>query len=131
LNNVVTSTLVFEGDGRIEEYVGGYEDRQRDFAQAALAAAPSPTPTREPSLPAPAPANKKLSYRERIELDGLPARIEALEAEQALLDATIAGAEFYKESASAIASTLRRMEVVRAELDVIYRRWDELDSRQK
>jgi ATP-binding cassette subfamily F protein uup len=127
LNNVVTSTLVFEGDGRIEEYLGGHEDWQRERAGVA---APVPvTPTSEPRKPRPPSGSPKLSYRERLELESLPARIETLEAERARLDAAIGGPEFYKETASAIAGVLERAEAVRVELDVLYRRWDELDSK--
>jgi ATP-binding cassette subfamily F protein uup len=131
LNNVVTSTFVFEGDGRIEEYLGGYEDWQRERARTVTDAPPAVTPARErePRSTGPVPGVNKLSYRERLELEGLPARIEALEAERAHLDATIAGAEFYKESPSAINGILERAEAVRVELDVLYRRWDELDSK--
>ena len=122
LNNVVTSTFVFEGDGRIEEYLGGHEDWQRERARTLAE-------VREPRRAEPVSGSKKLSYRERLELESLPARIETLEAERARLDATIAGAEFYKESPSAITGILERAEAVRVELDVLYRRWDELDSK--
>jgi ATP-binding cassette subfamily F protein uup len=125
----VTSTFVFEGDGRIEEYLGGHEDWQRERARTLTDVPPALTPTREPRKPEPVSGSKKLSYRERLELESLPARIETIEAERARLDATIAGAEFYKESPSAITGVLERAEAVRAELDVLYRRWDELDSK--
>jgi ATP-binding cassette subfamily F protein uup len=129
LNNVVTSTFVFEGNGRIEEYLGGYEDWQRERS-AAAATAPEVTaaPLAAPSKKAPA-IRTKLSYRERLELEGLPARIDALERERAQLDATIAGPDFYKEPASAINAALARAEAVRVELDALYRRWDDLDSK--
>jgi ATP-binding cassette subfamily F protein uup len=129
LNNVVTSTFVFEGDGRIEEYLGGYEDWQRERERTVAAVTTEVTTAPEPKRARSASASSKLSYRERLELESLPARIESLEAEQARLDATIAGAEFYKESPSAINVVLERAEAVRAELDVLYRRWDELDSK--
>ena len=129
LNNVVTSTFVFEGDGRIEEYLGGHEDWQRERARTLAEVPPASPPTREPRRADPVSASKKLSYRERLELESLPARIETLEAERARLDAAIAGAEFYKESRSAITGVLDRAEAVRVELDVLYRRWDELDSK--
>ena len=127
----MTSTFVFEGDGRIEEYLGGHEDWQRERARTVAAVPPAVTPPRErePRSAEPVSGGKKLSYRERLELESLPARIETLEAERARLDATIAGAEFYKESPSAINGVLERAEAVRAELDVLYRRWDELDSK--
>ena len=127
LNNVVTSTLVFEGDGRVEEYLGGYEDWQR-MRRPTVAVEPAPRP-RAPRLESGGP--KKLSYLEQRELDSLPARIAELEAELLRLEARIAGAEFYKESAASIAETLARLDEVRAEHDAVYRRWDELDSRPK
>ncbi len=131
LNNVVTSVLVFEGDGRVEEYIGGYDDWERAKASATPAieepARPGPRPARSPAE-APPPA-RKLTYRERRELDELPARIEALEEELSRLEATVAGAEFYKEPAATIAATLARIEAVRMALETVYRRWDELDSR--
>jgi len=129
LNNVVTSTFVFEGDGRIEEYLGGYEDWQRERARTVAEVVPTLAPPAEPRKDGPVSGARKLSYRERLELESLPARIESLEAEQARLDATIAGTEFYKESPSAINGVLERAEAVRVELDVLYRRWDELDSK--
>jgi ATP-binding cassette subfamily F protein uup len=130
LNNVVTSTLVFEGDGRVEEYLGGYEDWQRSRVRTEAAAPTAPPPPKREAIGVDR-SSKKLSYRERRELEGLPAKIEALEAEQAQLEATIAGTEFYKESAGSIAATLARLDEVRAERDAVYRRWDELDSRPK
>ena len=131
LNNVVTSTFVFEGDGRIEEYLGGYEDWQRERARTVAEVVPALAPAAEPRKDGPVSGTRKLSYRERLELEGLPGRIETLEAERARLAATIAGAEFYKESPSAINGVLERAEAVGAELDVLYRRWDELDSKPR
>ncbi len=131
LDNVVTSTLVFTGDGRIEEHLGGYEQWQRDLALTAPSEPPVTAAPREPRPARREPSAKKLSYRERLELEGLPARIDALEAEQARLEASVAGADFYKESAAAITTTLERIDTVRSELDAIYRRWYELDSRPR
>jgi ATP-binding cassette subfamily F protein uup len=130
LDNVVTSTLVFTGEGRIEEHLGGYEQWQRERVPATALATAAAAAPREPQPARPA-RSVKLSYRERLELDGLPARIDALEAEQARLGASVAGADFYKESAATIATTLERIDIVRAELDAVYRRWDELDSRRR
>jgi ATP-binding cassette subfamily F protein uup len=138
LDHVVTSTLVFEGDGRIEEYVGGYEDWQRHKAATAAALtaeAPRPAPARSPNAPRPAPKTKgaakaKLSFKERREFDTLPDRIAALEAEDARLQTMLADANFYKESADAIKTTLARVDALRDELQTAYARWDELDSRE-
>jgi len=128
LNNVVTSTLVFEGDGRIEEYLGGYDDWQRERSRSALPASPAPDPPKRTAPVAVATA-RKLSYRERLELEALPARIEVLETEHATLTRTIADPGFYKEASATITSTLARVETLKAELDETYRRWDALDSK--
>ena len=134
LDNVVTSTFVFEGGGRVEEYVGGYEDwlRQRGAASAprgagtAAAAVRAPAPPR--STASAAPASRKLSFKERRELDELPARIEALEAEERELNARIAGPDFYKEGSAAIAAALARLEALAEEYRSAYERWEELES---
>jgi ATP-binding cassette subfamily F protein uup len=155
LDNVVTSTLVFEGDGIITEYVGGYEDwlRQREAppvrkltreaAPATAKAAPAPRPDRPAMAPvqaapkpikaaaAPAPPKKKLSYKEQREYDELPTRIERLENEQRELEARVASPGFYKEGAETIAKTLARLEAVPQELVGVIARWDELDARRK
>jgi ATP-binding cassette subfamily F protein uup len=139
LDNVVTSTLVFEGGGAVREYVGGYSDWVRQ--RPAPAAAP-PVPGRLASgetAPAPAPVAvleqrpdlRKLSYNERREYEELPVRIEALEAEQAALGAQAASPSFYKESAATIAEVLERLERIPAELTRLYARWDALDSRPR
>jgi len=128
LDNVVTSTFVFEGEGRVQEYVGGYEDwlRQR----------PEPSPperTRRSSESSVATAverstRRKLSYKERRELEALPARIEALEAEQGALNARIAGPDFYKEAPDAIRAALARADDVGREIAGAYARWHDLES---
>ncbi len=127
LDNVVTSTLVFEGGGVVREYVGGYEDWARQRA--------APAPQVQKATPAPAAPRPRttrparLSFNEQREFQGLPDRIAALEQEQAQLQTRVAGPEFYKEGAEAIKATLRRVEEARTELDQAYARWDELDSR--
>jgi ABC transport system ATP-binding/permease protein len=136
LDNIVTSTLVLEGGGRVGEYVGGYEDWQRvrrETEAAARAAAPAakraaPRSGRGGSDSG-SPARKRLSYIEQREFEQLPARIEALEAEQQVLHDAVASPEFYKEPADTIRSTLARLEALQLELMSAYARWDELDSR--
>ena len=136
IDHVVTSTLVFEGEGRVQEYVGGYEDwlRQRRNAEAEAAAAPvrrvgaganaATIATKEPSR-----AQRKPSYKEQIELEQLPARIEALESEQKQLQASVASADFYKRPAAEIHESLSRLEELETLLLAAYTRWDALDSR--
>jgi ABC transport system ATP-binding/permease protein len=144
LDNVVTSTLVFEGDGRVREYVGGYEDWVRQ-AVAPVPPTPAPgmsarakadhlPPTREPGAvaggkPGGALTPKKLTYKERQELDGLPARIAGLESEQHRLNVSVASPDFYKEGAVAIKGTLARLEEIEQELLDAYERWHELEAR--
>src|SRR5262249_38818189 len=90
LDNVVTSTFVFEGDGRIEEYVGGYEDWLRQRKAPTTASSAVRETDRRTNRPADDPSRpKKLTYNERREFDELPTRIEALEAEQRALGETI------------------------------------------
>src|SRR5262249_11269228 len=113
-------------------YVGGYEDwvRQRDALAPAKKAPPGPSPAAKRTAAVEMPArDKKLSYKERRELDELPARIEALEAEQRVLGEAIAGASFYRSTPATIAATLERSELIVQELAALYERWDALDSR--
>jgi len=136
IDHVVTSTLVFEGEGRVQEYIGGYEDwlRQRRNAEAEAAAAPvrragartnaATIATKEPPR-----AQRKPSYKEQLELEQLPARIEALEAEQKQLQSSVASADFYKRPASEIHEALSRLEELETLLLAAYTRWDALDSR--
>jgi len=135
LDNVVTSTLVLEGDGRVADYVGGYEDwlRQRPSSRATIpeprvASPESRAPILEPRVGS--PERKKLTYKEQRELDALPGRIESLEAEQRSLNQRIADPAFYLESAEAIRAAMARAESLEAELSVVLARWDELESRR-
>jgi ATP-binding cassette subfamily F protein uup len=130
LDNVVTSTFAFEGDGRVEEYVGGYEDwlRQRSAARSTA----KPTRERVAAEKGAVPLfGRKLSYKERREFDELPARIAALEAEQSALNAEVADPHFYKEPPATIDRALARITELQHELTKAYARWDELDSRAK
>ena len=138
LDNVVTSTIVFEGDGRVGEYVGGYADwlrQRRSLGTGAIAraagrppvASPDPTPVEGGRTPP--PARRKLSNKEQREVMALPMRIEALESERTSLGAAIAGPDFYKEPPDAIARALARVAALEQELLKAYSRWNELDSR--
>ncbi len=131
IDDVVTSTLVFEGNGRVQEFVGGYEDWLRQRSEPAPVGTPS-TPAAQKATAAQAPTSrKKLSYREQKELTDLPDRIHALEAEQQRLNTAVAAPEFYKEPADIIKRTLARVEALRDELLQVYARWGDLDSRTK
>jgi ATP-binding cassette subfamily F protein uup len=140
LDNVVTSTIAWEGDpafggrpGLWREYEGGYEDwkRQRERARVAPPApVPAPRPAAAPApAPAPAAAKAKLSYKEQRELDGLPVRIEALEAEQKALQAQLADPATYARDAQVVPALHARHEALEAELMQALERWETLASR--
>ena len=127
LDNVVTSTLVFEGDGKISEFVGGYSDWLEQSKQPAIKQPQESKPPLAVSTKAPS-AKKKLSYREERELITLPGQIEALEAKQAELNQLINSAEFYKKDADIVRNTLVEVQALAGELDIAYERWNELDA---
>jgi ATP-binding cassette subfamily F protein uup len=126
LNRVVTSTIAFEGDGKIAEYIGGYDDwlRQRPtLPDTKLMTAPK----MQQEKPAP---NKprKLSYKQKQTLEKLPAQIEALETEQASLHTKISDPSFYKEPPEQIGSCNKRLEEIEKELKQGYAIWEELEA---
>jgi ATP-binding cassette subfamily F protein uup len=129
---VVTSLIVAEGDGRWREYEGGIEDwlvqRERAAALAAAAAAPPPAVRVAAAPPAAAPRSK-LSHKEQRELAELPARIEALEAEQRALAHELATPALYTDEARRVAAVQARYEAVDAELLAALERWEELEAR--
>jgi len=130
IDNVVTSTLVFEGEGRVQEYVGGYDDwvLHRTPVVKTAGKAVVKTPARQMAKPA---TPGKATYREQQEFEQLPARIEALEAEQRDLAARIDGADFYKEPGEAITSALERLSALETEILQAYERWSELEGRSR
>jgi ATP-binding cassette subfamily F protein uup len=134
LNNVVTSTLVFEGD-QLREYVGGYDDwiRQRSAAAIALQGATTSSSGRQSkggsaSAEATRPAAKKLSFKVQHELTQLPGLIERLEREQAELHSQAAEPEFYKLGSEKLAAHGAKMRSVDEELAKAYARWEELEG---
>ena len=132
LDNVVTSTLVFEGDGKFTEYAGGYEDWAR--YQRQIPDAPSEINKRANGVAMPPPADskrtekpRKLSYKEQRELIALPEKIEALEVEQSELNARMAEPEFYRQGNEKISAAMARIEAVKSELESCYARWQVLE----
>jgi len=150
LDEVVTSTLVFEGDGQLGDYVGGYTDWQTEKRKIAarIAAQGGARPLDGLSsasgenlsgLPAKAMATvgglvpsakpkKKLSGKEQKELETLPAKIEVLEKEQAELTAKLADPSFYKNEAARFATVKARLEMLEKEHATAFARWEELES---
>ncbi len=135
LDNVVTSTMVMEGDGRVSEFVGGYADcvRQRAVFAAAAAARNAEIPDIKPQAPESASSAKrarprKLTNKETRELESLPAQIEALETEQAAITAKLADPDFYKRDPAAAPAVRVRLDALEGELAAAYARWEELET---
>ncbi len=134
LDNIVTSTVAFEGDGRVREYVGGWEDyirqsagpRDRPPAGPARQSGAVASPGAAESRPG---EKRKLSYNEQREFDALPARIETLEAEQRALSAEMEAPDFYKAGGDRINVVMARLGVVGEELETLLARWLELEER--
>jgi ATP-binding cassette subfamily F protein uup len=131
LDNIVTSTLVFEGQGRIGDYVGGYEDWQRYQHKVKKLASTSGNKVASVKVPissAKAESHKrKLSYKDQRELETLPEKIEQLESEQQRLQQQVSDSGFYKQDSQHIAATLEQLEKVTSELEQAYARWEELE----
>ncbi|PYC24680.1 ABC transporter ATP-binding protein [Aquipseudomonas alcaligenes] len=139
LDNVVTSTLVFEGEGRVREYVGGYQDWLRQGGSPKLlgvgetkpakteASAPAEAAPAQESAAAPA-AKKKLSYKLQRELDAIPGQIDALEAQLAEVQAQIADPAFYQQAPAITGAALERLQRLQEELDQLLERWAELEA---
>ncbi len=131
LDEVVTSTLVFEGEGRVAEYVGGYSDWLRQRSEPA-----NPSGNRNATRPDPEPSasretagsRRKRSYKEQRELNELPGRIETLEAEKEALQQEMSTPAFYQESAETIVQTQNRLAGLESELERLYGRWEALES---
>ena len=128
LNNVVTSTLAFEGDGRIVEYAGGYDDWLVQRPGVEPAALPDKKAGRK-NRPRPKSAKKsKLGYMEKRELKDLPQKIDALESEQQELYEILSDPLFYKKTKEEIREVKTRLHEVEHDIEAAYRRWEALES---
>ena len=141
LDNVVTSTLVFEGNGVVREYVGGYQDWLRQGGSVKLlgvgegkeskeakAEAAQAKPAALQTSAEPAPAKKKLSYKVQRELEALPGKIDAVEKGIAALQEEMAQPTFYQQSAERTNETIAKLETMQQELDALLERWAELED---
>jgi ATP-binding cassette subfamily F protein uup len=126
LDNVVTSTMVMEGEGKVGEYAGGYFDwlAQRPVEAAPAKAVPGPRKER-PKLP---DQPRKLTFKENAELEALTPRISALEDERAQLLAQLADPAFYKSNPAQVVDANRRLPELDQELDTAVTRWAELEE---
>jgi ATP-binding cassette subfamily F protein uup len=138
LDNVVTSTLVFEGDGRVQEYVGGYSDWQRHARRAASAARAAENTARAPEKASDAEGSRetgaarpnKLSFKETRELADAPAKIETLEREQEELNDRVSEPSFYRSDPSSQKRVQARVAALAEEIAAAYKRWEELEARK-
>ncbi|MCK9274884.1 MAG: ATP-binding cassette domain-containing protein [Syntrophales bacterium] len=126
LNNVAASTLVFEGPGLVKEYVGGYDDwiRQRPAEEKA-------EPLREPKKGKPKSVHagpRRLTFKEKRELESLPDSIEKLESEKRFIFEKMADPAFYKNSGSRVGELNERLEALEEELAAAYSRWELLEE---
>jgi ATP-binding cassette subfamily F protein uup len=130
LDNVVTQTIAAEGNGTWKEYAGGYEDWLRCRKDAAVAAKAATTArSTEPAASAARPAGNKLTWKEQRELEGLPARIAALEAEQADLTGKLADPELHTKRPDEASRIATRLGAIESELLALLERWEILESR--
>ncbi len=135
LDRVVTSLLVFEGDGRVRDFVGGYGDwaRYRDAREASEArnardAAPRNAPAPRDGRPLDARRKGRRSYKDQRELDALPARLEALETQKAGIEADVGDPQFYARPYDEVAAALARLDGLNREIENAYARWAELEQ---
>jgi ATP-binding cassette subfamily F protein uup len=127
INNVVTDSLVFEGNGQVNEYVGGYDDWLRQRAQMketkeSVKKVEQPTERSKQS--------KKLSYKDQSELDALPKEIECLESEVEQLHQAMADPAFYQQENKVIAEAKTKLESVEQKLSEVYERWETLEAQK-
>jgi len=139
LNNVVTSVLVLDGTGNVEEFVGGYSDwriqvQAKSKAESGKKAVDKAINKSDEEIKNQKKANnasrRKLSYKEQQELSNLPQLINDLETKQAELNRQINDADFYKNDQQVIAQALADLQATDEQLEQAYQRWDELETLQ-
>ncbi len=132
LNNVVASTLVIDSEGNVREFEGGHDDAVRQMAAAAVTAGPKSTaiaaPPRAEAAAAADDRPRKLSFKERRELETLPATIETLEAAVRELHASMADPAFFRQEKGVIAEANARLATLENQLAEAYDRWESLEA---
>jgi ATP-binding cassette subfamily F protein uup len=138
LNNIVTSTLAMDGNGKVTETVGGYDEwkRQADLRDQPASDSPKPAATtQQESAPKDSSAPRKLTYKEQRALEAqqrelaeLPQRIESLETEIHELTATMSASSFYQQDSAEITATVDKLNKLNDELAQAYHRWEELEK---
>jgi ATP-binding cassette subfamily F protein uup len=135
LDNVVTETLVFEGNGIVTEHAGGYTDWRNELARIAVAkrtagVGAAPKSLAQAKSAAPAQPGAKLNNKERKELETLPAKIEQLEADQAQITVQLGDPEIYKDGGAKASTLQKRLHAAEAEHSAALGRWMDLDARK-
>lgn len=130
LNNVVTSTLVLNGNGSVSEYDGGYDDylRQRNSTQEASPVTDSAS-KQSKGKPKTRDNSNKLTYKEKLELEKIPEQIELLESDQAELQNSMADPDFFKQSGDKISAATAQLQKYSDQLAELYTRWEELAAK--
>lgn len=128
LNNVVTSTLVLEGEGRVKEYSGGYDDWLRQRPAESVPEKIEPSKERPKSATPTKDRPRRLTYAEQRELEALPERIAEIEAQISELHQTMADPAFYRQDPAEIVSTNTRLQSIEKELAEVYQRWELLET---
>ncbi|EHA1127243.1 ABC transporter ATP-binding protein [Vibrio navarrensis] len=138
VDNTVTTSWIFEGEGRIEEFVGGYHDAQQQRSQAILAreieTKQSPKAKVVEDTPKTAPVkntSKKLSYKLQRELEALPARLEQLETDIEVLQEQVNSADFFSQPVEKTQPVLDKLTALEQELEIAFERWEELEAMQQ
>jgi len=126
LNNVVTSTIVLEGDGVIGEYPGGYDDWLRQRPEKVAPEKAKAKPEKEKASPEKKPAVRKLTFNEARELADMPSKIEALELEQKKIHDLFADMDFQKVDPARITEAKARIQALEEEMAKAYERWNYL-----
>ncbi|KGK11221.1 ABC transporter ATP-binding protein [Vibrio navarrensis] len=138
VDNTVTTSWIFEGEGRIEEFVGGYHDAQQQRSQAILAreieTKQSPKTKVVEDTPKTTPVkntSKKLSYKLQRELEALPARLEQLETDIEALQEQVNSADFFSQPVEKTQPVLDKLTALEQELEIAFERWEELEAMQQ
>jgi ATP-binding cassette subfamily F protein uup len=133
LDNVVTSTFVFEGNGKIAEYVGGYEDWLRQRPKNTVSPPPisnkTPTPVKTPVVQStPVSGKRKLSYKEQRELTELPEKIDTLETQLGELQTLVNQPDFYRQPSDQTSKIINQIKQLENNLAEAYQRWQALET---
>ncbi|WP_273149058.1 ATP-binding cassette domain-containing protein [Methylophaga thiooxydans] len=132
INNVVTSSIVFDEDGQVREYVGGYDDwlHQRSQAKQQTQASKKADNQPAPTVKSASKKKSKLTYQEQLDLKALPAKIEELEAKQAAFNKQMSDPDFYKKDAETITTLQQAVDDLEQTLSATYAKWEALEEKE-